>query len=120
MARILIVEDDPDIRLLSKNLLELLGHQVDDVGSGEEAAGAIGVVFYEIVLSDLGLPGMDGWSVAALVKQRSPSTKVGLVSGWEVPPAPAELQARGVDFLLPKPFDLDQIERVLNTQLAGW
>ncbi len=113
MARILIVEDEPDVRTLSKNLLEILGHTVDDVGSGERAMIMVRAQHYDVVLSDIGLPGMDGWAVAQNVKQVSPQTKVGLVSGWEIPPQPERLRAQGVDFLVPKPFGLDEIEEAL-------
>lgn len=114
MAKILIVEDEPDVRSLSKSLLEVLGHQVDDVGSGERAVMMLTTRQYDVVLSDIGLPGMDGWAVARAVKQSAPQTKVGLVSGWDVSPTPQKLRDNGVDFLLPKPFDLDAVEETLN------
>ena len=114
MANFLIVEDEQDIRKLSKRLLEILGHAVDEVASGERAVLMLRRRRYDVVLSDIGLPGMDGWAVARAVKQLSPSTKVGLVSGWEVPPHAEQLRAQGIDFLLPKPFDLDTIEATLD------
>lgn len=113
MAKILIVEDEPEVRLLSKSLLEILGHSVDEVGSGERAIMLIHTREYDLVLSDIGLPGMDGWAVAQKIKQHAPHTKVGLVSGWEIPPHPEQLRAQGVDFLLPKPFSLDEVEEAL-------
>ncbi len=117
MARFLIVEDEDDIRKLSKSLLELLGHSVDEASSGERAVVRLRMRRYDVVLSDIGLPGMDGWGVARAVKQLAPQTKVGLVSGWEVPPRREHLRENNVDFLLPKPFDLGALEDILE-QLA--
>lgn len=113
MARILIVEDEADVRILSKSLLELLGHVVDEVSSGERAVMRVRTHRYDFVLSDIGLPNMDGWGVARMVKQLSPQTRVGIVSGWTVTPRTEELAALGVDFVLPKPFSLDEIEAAI-------
>lgn len=117
MAKILIVEDEPDVLHLSKRLITLLGHNVDGVKSGEQAMIKLRRRRYDIVLSDLGLPGMSGWGVAQMVKQLAPHTKVGLVSGWDVTPQSQLLRKRGVDFVISKPFSLDELEKVL-TQYA--
>lgn len=117
MAKILIVEDEADVLYLSKRLITLLGHNVDGVKSGEQAMMKLRRRRYDMVLSDLGLPGMSGWGVAQMVKQLSPRTKVGLVSGWDVTPQPQLLRKRGVDFVISKPFSLDELEKVL-TQYA--
>jgi CheY-like chemotaxis protein len=114
VPRILVVEDEPDVREMSINLLGLLGYEVDGVGSGERAMMQLRMRRYDVVLTDLGLPGMDGWAVARAVKRQAPKVLVGLVSGWEIPPRRDQLLAAGVDFVLPKPFDLDDTERVLT------
>lgn len=113
MARILIVEDEVDIRLLSRSLLELLGHEVDAVASGERAVVRVRAHPYDVVLTDLGLPGMDGWGVARMVKRLSPATQVGVISGWTVAPPQKKLRDLGVDFVLAKPFSLDDIEAAI-------
>lgn len=114
MARILVVEDEADVRQLSRNLLELLGHQVDEASSGEQAVVRLRTQGYDIVLSDLGLPGMDGWGVARMVKQLAPRTLVGIVSGWAVSPGAEHLRARSVDFVINKPFSLQEIEETFR------
>ena len=114
MARVLIVEDEAGVRKLSKRLIEMLGYTVDDVSSGEKAIMKIRRRRYDVVLTDLGLPGMDGWNVAQMVKRLSPKTAVGLVSGWNVLPSSSKLEEYGVDFVLSKPFDLDKAEQYLE------
>jgi CheY-like chemotaxis protein len=118
MARILIVEDEEAIRTLSTQLLELLGYAVDGVGSGEQAVVRLRMRRYDVVLSDIDLPGMNGWAVARLVKQVSPRSKMGLVSGWNAPPNQEELRTNGVDFFLSKPFDLGEMRETLARLLA--
>lgn len=113
MARVLVVEDEMDVRQLSRSLLELLGHHVDEVSSGEQAVLRLRAQAYDVVLSDLGLPGMDGWGVARMVKQLAPTTLVGIVSGWSVSPRSEQLRARSVDFVINKPFSLQEIEETL-------
>lgn len=117
MPRILVVEDEADVCEMSCTLLGLLGYEVDGVGSGERAVMQLRRRKYDLVLTDLGLPGMDGWAVARAVKRHGPHILVGLVSGWEMPPRRDQLLAAGVDFVLPKPFDLDNAERVLTEHL---
>lgn len=119
MARILVVEDEADVRELCTVLLRLLGHEVASVGSGERALFSLRSRRYDIVITDLGLPGMDGWAVARAVKQQAPSTLVGLMSGWEVTRNGKELGAVGVDFVIPKPFDLNLAETILSQALRS-
>ncbi|MCZ7570131.1 MAG: response regulator [Ardenticatenaceae bacterium] len=119
MARILVVEDEKDVRELCTLLLTLLGHEVESVSSGERALLSLRVRRYDIVMTDLGLPGMDGWAVARAVKQRAPATAVGLISGWELPPHGKHLAAAGVDFVLPKPFNLDLAETAIAKVLRS-
>lgn len=114
MARILIVEDEDDIRLLSCRLLMLIGHEVEAASSGEEAIVCLRRHPYDVVLTDIGLPGMDGWAVARFAKSLAAPPAVGLVSGWAVVPNAHVLQQAGVDFLLNKPYSLDEVEDKLK------
>ena len=64
----------------------------------------------DLVLTDLGMPELSGWEVAAGVKRRRPATPVGLVTGWGDVIDPAEAATRGVDFVLGKPFQIAQLQ----------
>ena len=68
MGRILIVDDEADIRELVRINLELDGHQVATAGDGAEAMDAVRRMRPELVILDVMMPGVDGWEVLASIK----------------------------------------------------
>jgi signal transduction histidine kinase/CheY-like chemotaxis protein len=119
--RVLLVEDDPDNREAMQSLLELSGFVVTAADSGTAGVQAFAPDRFDVVVTDLGLPDMDGWQVAAEIKQRSPEVPVALITGWGLNLDGAEIRRRGVDLLVKKPLDpggfLVQIENLV--QLGG-
>ncbi len=122
--RILIVDDDPLLIRSLRDILEGDGHLVVCANAGQEgvesfrAARAAGNDF-AVVVTDLGMPGMDGRQVAAAVKAASPGTPVILLTGWgerllaegDVPPH--------VDVVLSKPPKLRDLRQALARCLAA-
>lgn len=116
--RILIVDDNPSVlESLSINL-ELDGHQVMTAKGGQAALETLrgareGNSAFEVVITDFGMPHIDGGQVARAVKELSPSTSTILLSGWgrrmleqgEVP--------KYVDHILAKPPELDELRAAL-------
>ncbi|GIZ53307.1 hypothetical protein NCCP691_33210 [Noviherbaspirillum aridicola] len=112
-APILVVEDDPATRSLMSEMLVLLGHQVSAAASAEEALAMVeqGRHRFAILLADINLPGMSGIRLADILVRKLPGLRVVFVSGNGF------LVADKTDFdfrLLPKPFDLYQLQLVLN------
>ena len=64
MARVLVVEDDPDSRKLIRQRLERAGHVPDEAVTGEGALRLLRESEYDLVVLDVGLPGISGWEVA--------------------------------------------------------
>ena len=103
--RILLVEDDPDNREAMMSLLELSGYVVTTAESGGAGIQAFGRGTFDLVLTDLGLPDMNGWQVAGWVKATSPAIPVALITGWGFNLDEDEIRRRGVDLLVKKPID---------------
>ncbi len=116
--RILFIDDEPLIRRSLKEALEEEGHTVEVADGGEaglaafHAAQARGEQF-DVVITDLGMPYVDGREVARRVKEASPGTPVILLSGWgvfldgeRIPPQ--------VDAVLSKPPWMEELRRVLS------
>jgi CheY-like chemotaxis protein len=80
--RVLAIDDQEIIRDLLLNMFMGMGHEVRVCGSGEEGLEALAADSYDLVLTDLGMPGMSGWEVASAVKKRSPNIPVVLITGW--------------------------------------
>src|SRR6185503_3492528 len=66
---VIVVDDDPDIRDLCDMLLERAGYDRALAASGEEAVSLLESMVPNLIVLDLNMPGMDGWSVAALVRK---------------------------------------------------
>ncbi len=80
---VLIVDDDENVRSILVEMVASQGHDVLAAASGREALGLLeGGASVDLVLTDLGMPGMSGWDVARAVRSRWPRLAVGLVTGW--------------------------------------
>jgi signal transduction histidine kinase/CheY-like chemotaxis protein len=117
-ARILVVDDDEMMRSVLTDILIQSGCHVDEVGLGREGIELFSRDQYDMVLTDLGLEDMSGWEVAQNIKARSPSTPIALITGWGMQLGEDETRSRGVDFVVSKPFRLEELRDVINRALA--
>lgn len=116
--RVLLVEDDPDNREAMASLLALGGFEVTSADCGAAGVRAFADGAFDVVLTDLGLPDMDGWQVAGEIKRAAPAMPIALITGWGLNLDRDEIRRRGVDLLVKKPLDprsfLGQIENLLQ------
>jgi CheY-like chemotaxis protein/anti-sigma regulatory factor (Ser/Thr protein kinase) len=108
--RILLVDDEPDVRLALAEMLASEGHTVTPAGNGDEALRRLdGDDSIELVLTDLVMPAMTGWEIAAAVKARRPALPVGVITGWGDLPETVAGPRASVDFVIAKPINLDEL-----------
>jgi signal transduction histidine kinase/CheY-like chemotaxis protein len=112
--RVLCVDDEEEVLDVMCDLVEALGHHVERARTGAEAIAMAKQLAPEIVFSDLGMPDVSGWDVAAGVKKARPETRVALVTGWGAQLERETARQRGVDWILAKPFTLEEVGRVLS------
>jgi CheY-like chemotaxis protein len=113
-ARVLVIDDDEVFRsVLADTLLEA-GCHVEQAGSGSDGLSLFEAGEYDLVITDLGMEHMSGWDVAKKVKERSAGTPVALISGWGSQIDEATARAKGVDFIVTKPFKLDQLRSIVR------
>jgi CheY-like chemotaxis protein len=110
-ARILVIDDEEVVRSVLSRTLANVNHQVTLAADGEKGVQLFQEGKYDIVLTDLGMPGMSGWEVCRMIKKISPNTPVGMITGWGAEMSQSKMEEYGLDFLISKPFDLN---RVLN------
>jgi CheY-like chemotaxis protein len=103
-ARVLIIDDEPEIRAVIRDMLTSVGHTVVEAASGEEGLAYCGRAEVEVILTDISMPGMSGWDVAAECRRRFPKVPLGFVTGWGENLDPDETLRSGVRFVLSKPF----------------
>jgi two-component system CheB/CheR fusion protein len=122
--RILLVEDQPDCANSTKLMLDLWGHEVELVPDGPTALQAAQAQHPDVVLLDIGLPGMDGWAVAKLLhdQARGKGPLLVAVTGYGQPGDYGRSYDSGIDVHLLKPVDPDGLRRLLDNwqeTLAG-
>lgn len=110
--RILVVEDDAKSREAICNLLSVLGHQVTGAACAESALAALQERFFELLLTDIKLPGMSGLELARQAVQEHAQLRVVISSGYG---SVVEHDLPFTPIMLPKPFDLVDLQQAL-----GW
>jgi signal transduction histidine kinase len=117
-ARVLVVDDEAEVRQALVDILEMGGYQPVECADGHAALRALETDTFDLVLTDLGMPGLGGWDVARAVKRRRPNTPVGLVTGWADSIDAADAARRGVDVVLSKPFEIRDLQEALARLLG--
>ena len=109
--RILVIDDEPMIRQTIGDLLRRLGSAVDAVADGNEAVEMIKQSDYELVISDIKMPGKNGYEIFAAAKDKSAELPVMLMTGFGYDPNHSIVRARkeGLAAVLFKPFKVDQL-----------
>ena len=108
-ARILVIDDEESVRSVLSRILTQVKHQVHVARDGEEGIRLFDEGEFDMVLTDLGMPGMSGWEVCKAIKKRSPQTPVGMITGWGMEIEEEKMKEAELDFLISKPFDFKQI-----------
>ncbi len=117
--RLLIIDDDPILLRSLREVLEMDGHIV---ASASEGAAGVAVLeasthsgkHFDAVITDLGMPGLDGRRVASAVKHVSPSTPVILLTGWGERMKAEDEKPENVDRVLSKPPKLQDLRAALS------
>jgi len=103
-ARVLVIDDEPEVRGVLRELLSSFGHAVVEAASGEEGLACCDGAGVDVILTDVSMPGMSGWDVAAECQRRFPRVPLGFVTGWGDRLDAEETLRSGVRFVLSKPF----------------
>jgi len=108
--RILVVEDNLDAQYLVCEMLRAFGHEVDGVAHADDALPRLASGAYDVLFTDVSLPGMSGVDLARAARARHPDLHVIFASGY------GDTLVRHVDFpyaSLQKPYDIDQLQAAL-------
>ena len=108
-ARILVIDDEADVRELLRDILSDAGHDVEMAHNGCVGIEMFEKQPYDLVLTDLGMPVMSGWEVAGKIRQMNKCVPIALVTGWNVVLDDAALHSSGVNLVVHKPFQVDQV-----------
>jgi two-component system cell cycle sensor histidine kinase/response regulator CckA len=116
--RVLLVEDDPEIRRLLLQILQSLGYEVVAAGTGEEAGTLPTEPAFDLLITDVSLPGIAGPELARGLRDRWPSLKVIVMSGYAEGEVLREDIANGSVRFLQKPIDFETLAHEIRAVLA--
>ena len=109
MARLLIVEDDEGIRVPLARALEREGYEVDGVGDGEEALRRAADTEHDLVLVDVGLPGVDGLEVCRRLRAQAPTLPILFLTAQDGELDIVDGLDAGADDYITKPFRVSEL-----------
>jgi CheY-like chemotaxis protein len=113
-VRVLVVDDEAEILRAVGDLLRYDGHAATLCGHAEEAIALIEREEFDLVITDLGMPGLSGWDVARIVKLRAPRTPVAMITGWSDRIDLDYATSNGVEGVIAKPFRRDDLRRIMH------
>ena len=114
--KILAIDDEKQIVDLLATMLEGLGHKIIGVTDGQQALDYLDKENFDLVITDLGMPVISGWDVAAKAKNKKAGLPVVLVTGWGAEYESKDLTEAGIDAILNKPFRLDELTKIILEQ----
>ncbi|OLC30660.1 MAG: hypothetical protein AUH31_04260 [Armatimonadetes bacterium 13_1_40CM_64_14] len=103
-TRILVVDDEESIRDLCARVLTRAGYAVKTAASGEDAVSTLAETAFDLLISDIRMPGMSGLEVLERAKTAYPQIRVVLITGFGTPQILTRGQPPGADRILTKPF----------------
>ncbi|WJR69342.1 response regulator [Neorhizobium sp. CSC1952] len=119
MAKILITEDEDSLRSFVARALQLDGHEICEAGDGAEGLEKLSQGPFDLLLSDIRMPVMDGIELAHQASAKFPGLKILLMTGYaEQRERADDLSAKIVD-VVQKPFALPDIRRAVASALAA-
>ncbi|TMQ51834.1 MAG: response regulator [Candidatus Eisenbacteria bacterium] len=111
---VLVVDDEPAVRDLLVEIVRTLGYGAVGCDGAESALARFRPGRFELVLTDIGMPGSSGWQLARELRAADPDVTIALVTGWGHQIGPDQLDGSGVDAVVPKPFSIEDVAKVLE------
>jgi signal transduction histidine kinase/AmiR/NasT family two-component response regulator len=113
-ARILVIDDEDSVRKILSQMLKAKGHEVVVASDGEEGIEKFKNEKFDLVFTDLGMPRISGWEVGKTLKGMDPKVPIAMITGWGVELNKEKMNESGIDLIVPKPFNFDQVIQLVS------
>ncbi|HEY9161126.1 MAG TPA: response regulator [Desulfomonilia bacterium] len=113
-SKILIVDDSQELTEVIHEYMEACGFIVDTTTESTDALRLIAANGYDVIVSDIHMPGMDGLELMGLIKDRHPDLPVVLITGYSISEARKIALEKGADAFVAKPFHMKEILDVVT------
>jgi DNA-binding response OmpR family regulator len=118
-GKILVVDDEPEVRQLMEHFLTERGYEVRIAENGRLGLAALDTFTPDVVLLDMHMPEMDGLETLQRLASRAPSLPVIMVTVNDDVETTSRLLQLGAADYVPKPFNLEYLEQAINIQLSA-
>ncbi len=120
MARILVIDDETNIRMMIRLALQHVGHEVDTASDGQEGLEKYSTgIAYDLVLLDQRMPGMEGLEVLRELRRRNLDSKVVMITAYGTVDLAVDAMKAGATDFLRKPFTAETLRGVVKAALRG-
>ncbi len=109
-----MVDDEKAIRDLLSIALSMMGYEVFASSNGDDALNRFPKSFFDLVLTDLQMPGMDGLALSLKIKEQSPDTPIILITGAKKEDILEKLKRGSIDSVIFKPFTLNDVQKAIR------
>ncbi len=117
MEKILVVDDEQSLREVLSIMLKRTGYAVTSVADGEEAIELLNRDIFDLVITDLRMPKIDGMEVLKAAKSASPETVVLIITAFASADSAVEAMKQGAYDYLTKPFQVDEVQLIIRNAL---
>ncbi len=118
MKSVLAIDDEQIVRISCERILRGAGYDIDTSADGKNALKMIEAKKYDVILTDLKMPGMDGLEVMSEIKKRLPGTKVIIVTGYSTVDTAARAMKMGAHSYIEKPFSPESLVAAIQDALG--
>jgi len=115
--KVLVIDDQPIVTDLLVSVLERMDYKSVVGSCGRDGVEMFEKGEFDLVITDLGMPDLSGWEVSKSIKQKNPHVPVIVITGWGIDPDPDKLKDSKVDLVINKPFQIDQLEKIIKDLL---
>lgn len=115
MAKILVVDDEQSMRDFLKILLQKEGYTVDTGNNADSALDILEKSSYDLIISDIRMPGMSGLEMLGIIKEKYPNMPVIMITAFASPDDAVSAMQNGAFDYISKPFNVDEIKSVIES-----
>lgn len=112
--QILIVDDNQSLAALLEDIISMENHQSRAVHTGNDAKNAVESATFDLAFCDLSLPDISGWEVVQYIQEKSPDSKIAIISGLGDNIPNDKLNEYNIDLVVKKPFQITEIQSLLQ------
>jgi CheY-like chemotaxis protein len=118
VPRILIIEDDEEMRSLLKDLLEDEGYQTESADNGSEAFGKLAREYFDLIITDIRMPGLTGLDILPGIRRLQPGIPIIVITAFGSEEVHRKALERGATAYMEKPVHIHQLGELIHQMIS--